>query len=133
IATIYLRCVTNTEIVDFYSSACHKVLTGYRDEVLYFFWFKVLFDDVSWLWDQIHSPATDATSAAATVEPETNMPDLDTSAPGSGPVKDQVREAFAAYGWDTGAQWDAVEYIVGKGSSWKPKIVDPDSGVFRHV
>lgn len=74
--------------------------------------------------------ATDFGYENKSVELETKMPDLDTSAPGSGPVKDQVREAFAAHGWDKGAQWDAVEYIVGKESSWNPTIRNPSSGAF---
>ncbi|MFI2216522.1 phage tail tape measure protein [Rhodococcus sp. NPDC019627] len=50
--------------------------------------------------------------------------------PGSGPVADQVRQAFAAYGWDQGAQWDAVDWIVGKESSWNPTARNPSSGAF---
>ncbi|MGX6508289.1 aggregation-promoting factor C-terminal-like domain-containing protein [Rhodococcus sp. SJ-2] len=51
-------------------------------------------------------------------------------APGSGPVVDQVREAFAAYGWGEGPQWDAAQWIVGKESSWDPTARNPDSGAF---
>ena len=58
---------TAAEIEEIFSAAGQKALTGYRDEALDFFGFKGLFDDVSGVWDQIHSPATDATSAAATV------------------------------------------------------------------
>src|SRR5699024_416153 len=54
---------TAAEIEDIFSAAGQKALTGYRDEALDFFGFKGLFDDVSGVWDQIHSPATDATSA----------------------------------------------------------------------
>src|SRR5699024_9909134 len=50
--------------------------------------------------------------------------------PGSGPVVDQVKEAFAAYGWDEGPQWDAVDYIVTRESSWDPTAVNPSSGAF---
>jgi len=52
------------------------------------------------------------------------------SVPGSGPVVDQVRQAFAPYGWDTGAQWDAVDYIVSRESSWNPLARNPSSGAF---
>ena len=58
---------TAAEIEEIFSAAGQKALTGYRDEALDFFGFKGLFDDVSGVWDQIHSPATNATSAAATV------------------------------------------------------------------
>ena len=51
-------------------------------------------------------------------------------APGTGPVADQVREAFTAYGWGEGAQWDAANWIIGKESSWNPTARNPDSGAF---
>ncbi|MEE2058977.1 aggregation-promoting factor C-terminal-like domain-containing protein [Rhodococcus artemisiae] len=51
-------------------------------------------------------------------------------APGSGPIVDQVREAFTAYGWGEGAQWDAANWIIGKESSWNPTARNPDSGAF---
>lgn len=50
--------------------------------------------------------------------------------PGTGPVADQVREAFSAYGWGDGAQWDAAQWIIGKESSWNPTARNPDSGAF---
>lgn len=50
--------------------------------------------------------------------------------PGTGPVVDQVKEAFKAYGWDSGAQWDATDWIVNKESSWNPTAVNPSSGAF---
>ena len=53
-----------------------------------------------------------------------------TIAPGTGPVQDQVREAFAAYGWDQGAQWDAVLQLVNGESSWNPTIRNPSSGAY---
>lgn len=65
-----------------------------------------------------------------TVDLETKMPDLDTSSPGSGPVKDQVREAFSAYGWDKDPYWAAVDWIVGKESTWNPTARNPSSGAF---
>lgn len=50
--------------------------------------------------------------------------------PGSGPVVDQVREAFAAYGWDKEPYWSAVDFIVSNESSWNPTAVNPSSGAF---
>ncbi|MDG3012142.1 phage tail tape measure protein [Rhodococcus sp. D2-41] len=52
------------------------------------------------------------------------------STPGTGPVMDQVKQAFAAYGWDTGAEWDAAQWIIGKESSWNPTNRNPDGGAF---
>lgn len=51
-------------------------------------------------------------------------------APGAGPVADQVREAMAAYGWDSGPQWDAVDWIIGRESSWNPNARNASSGAF---
>lgn len=61
----------------------------------------------------------------------TPMPDLDANvSPGSGDTKAQVKEAFAAYGWDSGAQWEAVDFIVNSESSWNPMARNPSSGAF---
>ncbi|WNY15152.1 tape measure protein [Rhodococcus phage MacGully] len=54
----------------------------------------------------------------------------DNANPGTGPAADQVREAFKAYGWDSGAQWDAADWIIGKESSWNPVARNPSSGAF---
>ena len=53
-----------------------------------------------------------------------------TGVEGSGPVRDQVREAMAAYGWDTGEQWDAVDWIVTRESGWDPNAVNASSGAW---
>ncbi len=50
--------------------------------------------------------------------------------PGSGPAVDQVREAFKSYGWDSGAQWEAADWIIDHESSWNPTAVNPSSGAF---
>lgn len=50
--------------------------------------------------------------------------------PGSGPVVDQVREAMAAYGWDEEPYWSAIDFIIGKESSWDPLATNPSSGAF---
>lgn len=50
--------------------------------------------------------------------------------PGTGPVAEQVKEAFAAYGWDKEPYWSATDWIVGKESGWDPTAVNPSSGAF---
>ncbi|ORL11654.1 tape measure protein [Prescottella equi] len=45
-------------------------------------------------------------------------------------VVDAVKRAFAPLGWDTGEQWAAVDFIVGKESSWNPLARNPQSGAF---
>ena len=59
---------------------------------------------------------------------ETDMPDI--AEGGGGPVKDQVRQAFAKYGWDKEPYWGAVDWIVGKESTWNPVARNPSSGAF---
>lgn len=54
-----------------------------------------------------------------------------TPSPGGMPgIKGEVQRAFAPYGWDRGAQWDAVDWIVQKESSWNPTARNPSSGAF---
>ena len=63
--------------------------------------------------------------------PLTKMPTIsDDKTPGSGAVKDQVKDAFKAYGWDSGAQWDAADWIIDHESGWNPTAVNPSSGAF---
>jgi len=50
--------------------------------------------------------------------------------PGSGPTADQVKAAFAPYGWDSGDQWAAADWIIGKESGWNPEAVNPSSGAY---
>lgn len=50
--------------------------------------------------------------------------------PGSGPTADQVKAAFAPYGWDSGDQWAAADWIIGKESGWDPEAVNPSSGAY---
>ena len=59
---------------------------------------------------------------------DTEMPDI--AEGGGGPVKDQVRQAFAKYGWDKEPYWGAVDWIVGKESTWNPTARNPSSGAF---
>lgn len=56
-------------------------------------------------------------------------------APAAGPVDDGTpqsagRRAVADRGWDTGAQWDALDYIYTKESNWDPHATNPSSGAF---
>lgn len=50
--------------------------------------------------------------------------------PGTGPVQAQAQQAFARYGWGTGAEWDAASWIIGHESGWNPTAVNPSSGAF---
>lgn len=50
--------------------------------------------------------------------------------PGTGPVQDQVRQAFSRYGWGDGDEWAAAAWIIAHESSWNPTAVNPTSGAF---
>lgn len=48
----------------------------------------------------------------------------------SGSVQDIVRSAAAARGWDTGANWSAIDFIVQHESSWNPNAQNPTSTAY---
>ena len=49
---------------------------------------------------------------------------------GTGPIADQVKAEFAKYGWDKDPYWSAMDWIIGKESSWNPGARNPSSGAF---
>src|SRR5690625_4128759 len=55
---------------------------------------------------------------------------------GTGPVKDQVRDVAAKYGWDSGEQWSALSTLIQRESSWNPNAANPSSsarGLFQKM
>ena len=53
-----------------------------------------------------------------------------------GSVRGIVRNAAAARGWDTGAQWRAIVDLIGGESAWNPKAQNPTSsayGIFQFL
>src|SRR5699024_10650212 len=53
-----------------------------------------------------------------------------------GAAQEQVKQVAAGYGWDSGAQWAAIDSIVNKESSWNPKAKNPSSsasGLFQLI
>ena len=54
------------------------------------------------------------------------------SVEGTGPAADQIKAAFAPYGWDTGEQWAAVDWIIGKESGWNATATNASSGAFGY-
>ncbi|MEU7814133.1 NlpC/P60 family protein [Pseudonocardia sp. NPDC049154] len=55
---------------------------------------------------------------------------------GGGPVREQVRAVAARYGWNTGAQWAALDRLIQKESSWNPNARNPRSsaaGLFQKM
>ena len=61
-------------------------------------------------------PATEAVAPAAPVD--------------DGTPQAAGRRAVAPRGWDTGAQWDALDYIYQRESEWNPHATNPSSGAF---
>lgn len=54
----------------------------------------------------------------------------------SGDVVAQVRAVAARYGWDKGAEWDALSEIINEESSWNPNAANPSSsarGLFQKM
>lgn len=155
----------NTDMVKVLEDAGRKAATGYASEAADFFGFKGVYDAINQMTNRpaqgasatpaasgaSATSATGGTSAGAVevagdpnvrfelaeIGLETQMPDLEASGtPGSGPIKDQVREAFAPYGWDSGPEWEAAEWIIGKESSWDPNAQNPTStayGLFQFL
>lgn len=49
---------------------------------------------------------------------------------GSGPVRSQVQAAASKYGWGSGAAWNAIQWIIGRESSWNPNAKNPRSSAY---
>lgn len=55
---------------------------------------------------------------------------------GSGPVRRQVQDVAARYGWGSGAQWNALSQLIQRESSWNPNAANPRSsarGLFQKM
>ena len=55
---------------------------------------------------------------------------------GSGNVKDDVRSVAKAYGWDKGAEWNALDWVISHESGWNPNADNPTSsaaGLFQKM
>lgn len=64
---------------------------------------------------------------------QTKLPDLNATIAGAGGEgKEAVKAQFAKHGWDKEPYWSAVDYIVGKESSWIIDNKNPASGAFGY-
>lgn len=53
-----------------------------------------------------------------------------------GSARGQVKDVAAKYGWDSGAQWDAINWIINRESGWNPNAANPTSsarGLFQKM
>jgi hypothetical protein len=48
----------------------------------------------------------------------------------SGPIAAIVRSAAAGYGWGSGAQWNALSWIISHESGWRPTAQNPTSSAY---
>jgi hypothetical protein len=127
-------------------------------------WVKGAVDDpIGYLKDKISKPIQDmfnqfgtgaltktlakvpemAFSAMATKIKETVGGFLDNIIPGGGSgasgsaeIRSLVQKRAAQYGWDKGGNWDALQWIISKESSWNPKAQNPNStayGLFQFL
>ncbi|MGC0364815.1 tape measure domain-containing protein [Rhodococcus sp. 27YEA15] len=82
------------------------------------------------------SSASDSAVTESTVSDSTSVelstPAIEASSSDESPmsVVDTVKAAFKPYGWDTGEQWAAVDWIIQKESGWNPLARNPKSGAF---
>jgi phage-related protein len=54
----------------------------------------------------------------------------------TGPVQDQVRSVASQFGWDSGAEWNALSALIHKESSWDPNAANSQSsarGLFQKM
>ncbi|MFD4932352.1 tape measure protein [Peribacillus butanolivorans] len=74
----------------------------------------------------------DASPSDSTTTFESSTPSAEASSGDDAPmtVVDKVKAAFKPYGWDTGEQWAAVDWIINKESGWNPLARNPSSGAF---
>ena len=73
-----------------------------------------------------------ATGGDSTSTPSISAPTVEAPPAETTPmtVVDKVKAAFKPYGWDTGEQWAAVDWIINKESGWNPLARNPSSGAF---
>jgi hypothetical protein len=49
---------------------------------------------------------------------------------GGGDIRKMVQQKASAYGWGDGANWDALQWIINKESSWNPNAQNPNSSAY---
>lgn len=73
--------------------------------------------------NQASTPVAEAATQAATQAPQPAQAT-------DGSVESIVRAAASARGWGTGANWDAINFIVQRESSWNPNAQNPTSTAY---
>ena len=81
---------------------------------------------IGWPIDFIKSKIGSITDAAGAVVDSIN----------GGTAKAQVRAAAALYGWGSGSEWSALDWLINRESSWNPRAANPTSsarGLFQKM
>lgn len=80
---------------------------------------------------QSSAPVTDpANQNAIPAAPGVTPPAPGNATSSSGGVKDVAKQQMAAYGWDSGPQWSALDQLVDHESSWNPTAQNPTSTAY---
>src|SRR5690606_20097528 len=88
--------------------------------------------------DQAQGIARQAANRVKQAAAEKLMSTMATSAGGTGSpaVVAAVKRVAATYGWGSGAQWEALNWLISKESSWNPQAANPTSsarGLFQKM
>lgn len=74
--------------------------------------------------------AEEAAAEATTPATETTESTTTTTQATDGSVESIVRAAASAYGWGSGANWEAIRFIIQHESSWNPNAQNPTSTAY---
>ena len=69
-------------------------------------------------------------------DPDDGAGGVGMGAAGSAAARSQVKGVAARYGWDSGAQWNALDDLIQRESSWNPNAANPNStarGLFQKM
>jgi len=79
----------------------------------------------------VDATAEEAATEATTPATETTESTTTTTTQATdGSVESIVRAAASAYGWDSGANWEAIHFIIQHESSWNPNAQNPTSTAY---
>lgn len=78
----------------------------------------------------VDATAEEAAIEATTPATETTESTTTTTQATDGSVESIVRAAASAYGWDSGANWEAIHFIIQHESSWNPNAQNPTSTAY---
>lgn len=78
----------------------------------------------------VDATAEEAAAEATTPATETTESTTTTTQATDGSVESIVRASASAYGWGSGANWEAIRFIIQHESSWNPNAQNPTSTAY---